>query len=165
MGEMSKKVERALGAMHEVGWTDLQHRRVAKRLDEALMSRARKRRPWILSIAFAATALAVVVGVRTKTHEKRPPRSSSLPPAEPKQPTYSSSHRRRAARSAARQSPRKRDSQMDSSVQLAAGESPSHGARWASKTRVEHLSGKAEFQSRSVPSAPSSRRWVGSKFA
>jgi len=47
MHEQPNKVRRALGAMRDEVWSDLQHRRVAKRLDEALSPpAARSRRRW-----------------------------------------------------------------------------------------------------------------------
>jgi transmembrane sensor len=60
MGEMPKKVERALEALHEEGWTDLQHRRVAKRLEEALDSPSRPVSPWVLGLAAAAACAGLV---------------------------------------------------------------------------------------------------------
>ena len=45
MSEMPDKVKRALGAMRGVGFTDVQQRRVARRLDEALKSPARSGGP------------------------------------------------------------------------------------------------------------------------
>jgi len=66
MGEMSKKVERALGAMHEDGWTDLQHRRVAKRLDEELDEPRRSSRPWALGLALAASVVLVTTAVKLR---------------------------------------------------------------------------------------------------
>ena len=66
MGEVSKKVERALGAMHEDGWTDPQHRRVAKRLEEALDEPRRSSRPWALGLALAASVGLVVTTVQLR---------------------------------------------------------------------------------------------------
>jgi transmembrane sensor len=67
MAELSKKVERALGAMHEEGWTDLQHRRVAKKIDEALDAPRRSSRAWAFGgIALAASVLLVVGAVQLK---------------------------------------------------------------------------------------------------
>jgi transmembrane sensor len=62
MDEQPRKVERALGAMREDVWGDLQHRRVAKRLDEALArppGRAARRWFW----GMAAAALSVLLAV------------------------------------------------------------------------------------------------------
>jgi transmembrane sensor len=67
MVELSKKVQRALGAMPEDGWTDLQHRRVAKKLDEALDEPRRSNRPWMLGgLALAASVVLVVGAVQLK---------------------------------------------------------------------------------------------------
>jgi hypothetical protein len=67
MDEQPSKVRRALGAMRDDAWTDLQHRRVAKRLDEALSPRAtRAPRRWLfpLAAALAFGILALVMRPR-----------------------------------------------------------------------------------------------------
>lgn len=58
------KVERALGAMRDDVWSELQHRRVAKRLDEALQpqeKRSRARLGWAVGVAAAAGLVLLVV--------------------------------------------------------------------------------------------------------
>lgn len=61
------KVERALGAMRDNVWSELQHRRVAKRLDEALQPQekpARARFWWAAGVA-AAAGLVLLVALRS----------------------------------------------------------------------------------------------------
>ena len=55
------KVERALAAMREDVWSELQHRRVAKRLDKELLHSKSRRRTWPWWAAGIATA-AVIAG-------------------------------------------------------------------------------------------------------
>lgn len=57
------KVGRALGAMRDDVWTELQHRRGAKRLDEALVPSARtsRTRPWVVGGMAAAVAVAALL--------------------------------------------------------------------------------------------------------
>src|SRR5215831_154609 len=91
MGEMPKKVQRALGALDENGWTDLQHRRIAKRLDEALDEPRRTNKPWALGLALAACVLLVVAAVQMKkkaepataTAVDAPVKQEALPVAAP----------------------------------------------------------------------------------
>jgi transmembrane sensor len=61
------KVERALGAMRDDVWSELQHRRVAKRLDEALEPREQpsRARLWWAAGAAAAAGLVLLVVLRS----------------------------------------------------------------------------------------------------
>lgn len=67
MTDAPKKVDRAIGAMRSEVWTELQHRRVAKRLDEALSSEPRRSYRWtaVAAAGLAAAALVAVVLVRS----------------------------------------------------------------------------------------------------
>jgi FecR-like protein len=65
MHEQPNKVRRALGAMRDEVWSDLQHRRVAKRLDEALSApAARSRRPWVMAFAAALCVVTLALVMR-----------------------------------------------------------------------------------------------------
>jgi TolA-binding protein len=64
MGDQPNKVERALGAMREEGWSDLQHRRVAKRIEDALEAPASNRHARLWILAAAACVIGVVVALR-----------------------------------------------------------------------------------------------------
>jgi hypothetical protein len=67
MDEQPSKVQRALGAIREDVWSDLQHRRVAKRLDEALSRPVRADRRWFWGLATATLcALVVVIAWRAR---------------------------------------------------------------------------------------------------
>lgn len=60
MTEPRSKVERAVGAMRDEVWDDLQHRRVAKRLDDAIAQPARPSRWWLAGVSAAVLAAAAV---------------------------------------------------------------------------------------------------------
>ncbi|HVY32231.1 MAG TPA: FecR domain-containing protein [Polyangiaceae bacterium] len=60
MTEKRSKLERAVGAMRDEVWDDLRHRRVAKRLDEALEEPERAKRWWLAGVGAAALATAIV---------------------------------------------------------------------------------------------------------
>jgi len=60
MTEKRSKLERAVGAMRDEVWDDLRHRRVAKRLDEALEEPERSKRWWLAGVGAAALGLAIV---------------------------------------------------------------------------------------------------------
>src|SRR5258706_12712410 len=64
MGDQPNKVERALGAMREEGWSDLQHRRVGKRIEDALEAPSRNRHARLWILAAAACVIGVVVALR-----------------------------------------------------------------------------------------------------
>src|SRR5205823_9525659 len=68
MDEQPIKVRRAVGTMREDVWSDLQHRRGAKRLDEALSGPpVRADRRWLWSLAAAALcALLVPIAWRSR---------------------------------------------------------------------------------------------------
>jgi TolA-binding protein len=67
MDEQPTKVRRALGAMRDDVWTDLQHRRVAKRIDEALSPpAARAPRRWFVALAAVLAAATLVLVMRTR---------------------------------------------------------------------------------------------------
>lgn len=61
------KVERALGAMRDDVWTELQHRRVAKRLDEALLpqERASRARWWWAAGVAAVGGVMLLFALRS----------------------------------------------------------------------------------------------------
>jgi ferric-dicitrate binding protein FerR (iron transport regulator) len=75
MAELSKKVQRALGAMPEDGWSDLQHRRVAKKIDEALDEPRRSSRPWAFGGLALAASVLLVAGA-TQLGKKSAPAAS-----------------------------------------------------------------------------------------
>jgi len=60
MPEARDKVDRAIGAMRGEVWDELQHRRVSKRIDEALEAEQRSSRWWLAGIGAAVVAAAVV---------------------------------------------------------------------------------------------------------
>jgi transmembrane sensor len=60
MTEKRSKLERAVGAMRDEVWDDLQHRRGAKRLDEALETPERPTRRWLAGVGAVALAAAIV---------------------------------------------------------------------------------------------------------
>jgi hypothetical protein len=60
MAETRTKLERAMGAMRGDVWTELQHRRVAKRVEEALSAPAQGHRPWRWGLSAVAAVAACV---------------------------------------------------------------------------------------------------------
>src|SRR5579859_346111 len=66
MDEQPNKVRRALGAMRDEVWGDLQHRRVAKRLDEAVIAPSRAPRRWTFAVAAVLAAAVVAIVVRPR---------------------------------------------------------------------------------------------------
>ena len=59
MTKAQNKVERARGAMRSDVWTELQHRRVAKRLDEALSGAPRRSRRWLAGVVGGMAAVGI----------------------------------------------------------------------------------------------------------
>ena len=162
MSEMPDKVKRALGAMRGVGFTDVQQRRVARRLDEALKSPAQQ-----------AAALDTEHRVRPprrspsswwqacgrKCTTKRAPRPSSPLLPRPKEHDALALSPSPGSAIGSATEPSKARFADRSSVQLAAGESPSHGTRRGFRELGSSTCrGRPSSKSRSVPIAPSSRR-------
>jgi TolA-binding protein len=58
MAEARTKQERALSAMRDDVWSELQHRRVGKRIDQALAAEQKTRRPWLWAVSAIAAAAA-----------------------------------------------------------------------------------------------------------
>jgi len=73
------KVTRALGALRPDAWSELSHRRVAKRLEVTLASSKRSRRPWAWSAAGAlALAASVMLWLVLRTAAPQPESTSAL---------------------------------------------------------------------------------------
>ncbi|MEO6602120.1 MAG: FecR domain-containing protein [Polyangiaceae bacterium] len=86
MSEVGRsKVQRALGALRQDTWSELQHRRVAKRLDSALVKRPARAWAWYAAgIAAAASVLLWVLVRPAATHlssQVEPGLGSELHPA------------------------------------------------------------------------------------
>jgi FecR-like protein len=71
MVEQPRKIQRALGAMREDVWSELQHRRIRDRLHEAVSRpAAHTSRRWLWALAAPLGTLCVVIA--TRAHHRRP---------------------------------------------------------------------------------------------
>ena len=80
MTEARRKIERAIGAMRNNVWSELQHRRVAKRLGEATEPRQRTSRWWMAGAA-GGLAVAAVAAVLVFHSTSKSPSASEAAPA------------------------------------------------------------------------------------
>lgn len=77
MAKAATMQERALSAMRGEVWSELQHRRVAKRIDQALAADQKTRRPWLWAASAIAAAAACAAMWLTLRAPSGPPLAGS----------------------------------------------------------------------------------------
>jgi len=134
MTEARRKIERAIGAMRSNVWTELQHRRVAKRLGDAMEPPQRSSRWWMASAAGGLVVAAVAVVVIFHSPAKSPSASQTVPAGQVQ-----------SARTVLSDG---------SSVDIDRGGQISVISDHPDETRIEVLSGRAEFEVQKRPGRP-----------
>jgi len=134
MTEARRKIERAIGAMRSNVWTELQHRRVAKRLGEAVESPPRISRWWMAGAAGGLVVAAVAAVLVLHLVSKSPSASEAAPASQ-----------LQSARTVLSDG---------SSVDIDRGGQIHVISDHPEETRIEVLAGRAEFEVQKRPGRP-----------
>jgi TolA-binding protein len=134
MTEPRSKLDRAVGAMRDEVWDELQHRRVAKRLDEAFEAQQQRSRWWLVGVGGAVAAAAVVALLLFR-------------------PAWTRSAGSQAARGGQAETARTVLSD-GSMVDVNRGGQIHVVSDRAEETRIELVSGRAEFEVQKRPNRP-----------